>query len=266
MAKTQGDCILIKTAQGKFILVDGGGSEFTDIAHRKLLPYLHHRGIREIWLMINTHPDTDHLQGLEAVIQEIRVRQVAIPDSMAVSDRYDGIKEMAAKQNIPIYRLYAGDDLSIEKGLSARVLYPDHNDNDRSTNNQSLVFYLRYGSFSTLLTGDIQAQGMHTLITEGELEPVTVVKVPHHGSKGSLLPAFYNETRPNWAVISVGANNRFGHPHPLVLEELARRNIKIFRTDQNGAITVKTDGQSSSISSYRQPAIVRSTPRKPFAQ
>jgi len=72
----QGDAILIKTAQGRFILVDGGGSEYSDIAHRKLLPYLHHRGIREIWLMVNTHPDTDHLQGLESVLEEVAARQV----------------------------------------------------------------------------------------------------------------------------------------------------------------------------------------------
>lgn len=247
----QGDSILIKTPQGKFILVDGGGSEFSDVAHRKLLPYLHYRGIREIWLAVNTHPDTDHLQGLETVLEELPVRQVAIPASLASSDKYQGLKDILNQKAIPLIPLAAGERLQIEDGLNARVLYPDRNLQQNDTNEQSLVLRFQYGSFSTLLTGDLRIQGLHNLLGLGDLAPVTVVKVPHHGSKGSLLPAFYDETNPRWAVISVGANNRFGHPNREVLEELERRQIKVYRTDQCGAITVETDGQTVSIKPYR---------------
>jgi len=249
--ETQGDAILIKTAQGRFILVDGGGSEYSDIAHRKLLPYLHHRGIREIWLMVNTHPDTDHLQGLESVLEEVAARQVAIPASLAGAGQYDQMKKTLIDKQIPLHKLTAGDTLNIEEGLTVQVIYPDAKAAADDVNGQSLVLRLGYGSFSTLLTGDLQKEGLQSLVAAG-VDPVTAIKVPHHGSKGSLLPALYEHTQPGWAVISVGANNRFGHPHPAVLEELEQRNIKVYRTDLDGAITIKSDGQTSSISSYRQ--------------
>jgi len=247
----QGDSILIKTAEGKFILLDGGGSEYSDIVHRKLLPYLHHQGIRDIWLMISTHPDTDHLQGLETVLRELSVRQVAIPASLSASPKYNKMKQILAQKQIPLFDLVAGDELNVEKGLQIKVLYPEDKPTENGTNEQSLVMEVRYGGFSSLLTGDINADGLRSLVSEG-MDPVSVVKVPHHGSKGSLLPGFYNEIHPQWAVISVGANNRFGHPHPEVLEELARQKIKVYRTDLNGAVTIRTDGQMISISSYRQ--------------
>jgi len=246
----QGDSILLKTPQGKFILIDGGGSEFTDVAQRKLLPYLHNRGIREMWLMINTHPDTDHLQGLEAVLHEFGVRQMAIPKCLGEAEQYDQVKKILTEKEIPLYKLAAGENLNIEKGLEVKVLYPEAEANVVGTNGQSLVLEIKYGIFSTLLTGDLQKEGLQRL-SEAGLNPVTLVKIPHHGSKGSLLPGFYDKTRPNWAVISVGANNRFGHPNPEVLEELERRKVKIYRTDQKGAVTVKCDGRAIFIDSYR---------------
>lgn len=246
----QGDCILIKTAKGKFIMVDGGGSEFTDVAQRKLLPYLHHRGIREIWLMINTHPDTDHLQGQEVVLQEVRVRQMAIPECLSEVEQYDQLKQILTEKGIPLYKLAAGDNIDIEKGLEVKVLYPESDTNVVATNGQSLVLKIKYGLFSTLLTGDLRREELQSL-SEAGLEPVTLLKVPHHGSQGSLLPALYDQTHPTRAVISVGANNRFGHPHHLVLEELERRRIKVYRTDLEGAVSVESDGQTFSTKTFR---------------
>ena len=247
----QGDSILIKTAQGKFILVDGGGSEYSDIAHRKLMPYLHHRGINHVWLAVNTHPDTDHLQGLETVLSEVKVERMAIPASLTAAPQYDSLKKILQDEEIPLYQLAAGDCLNIEEGLIVKVLYPEGNSPLSDVNEQSLVLQLQFGNFSSLLTGDLRQAGLQSLTNAG-LERMTVVKIPHHGSKGSLVPALYDQTSPRWAVISVGANNRFGHPSPAVLEELVRRNIKVFRTDSHGAVTIDSDGQTSSISSYRQ--------------
>jgi len=161
------------------------------------------------------------------------------------------MKKTLIDKQIPLHKLTAGDTLNIEEGLTVQVIYPDAKAAADDVNGQSLVLRLGYGSFSTLLTGDLQKEGLQSLVAAG-VDPVTAIKVPHHGSKGSLLPALYEHTQPGWAVISVGANNRFGHPHPAVLEELEQRNIKVYRTDLDGAITIKSDGQTSSISSYRQ--------------
>ena len=160
------------------------------------------------------------------------------------------MKKILKDKEIPLYQLTAGDRLNIEEGLAVRVLYPEEKSPLSDVNEQSLVLQLQFGDFSSLLTGDLRQQGLQRLTTAG-LAPMTVVKVPHHGSKGSLEPALYDQTSPRWAVISVGANNRFGHPSPEVLQELERENIKIYRTDLDGAVTITSDGQTSSVQTYR---------------
>ncbi|WP_054691953.1 DNA internalization-related competence protein ComEC/Rec2 [Syntrophomonas palmitatica] len=248
----QGDSILLKSPQGKFILIDGGGSEFSDVVHKKLTACLRHRGINDIWLAINTHPDTDHLQGIETVMQEMRVRQVAIPACLDSSDDYDYLKGIAREKEIPLVRLFAGQVLNADNSLQIEVLYPEQNMNLTNNNDLSLVLRLQYGKFSCLLAGDLQQAGISNMLKKEKLLPVNVLKIPHHGSKGSLVPALYEETSPDWAVISVGANNRFGHPSPIVLQELAQRGIKVLRTDQDGAISVRSDGRFIKIEPYRK--------------
>jgi competence protein ComEC len=114
----------------------------------------------------------------------------------------------------------------------------------------SVVLEVRYGEFSALLTGDIPSETMSHVLEKVDL-PITVIKVPHHGSSGSLPPGFYQELHPNLAVISVGANNPFGHPTPSVLEALAQANVKVLRTDQDGLVMMRTDGQDLTVSSYK---------------
>ena len=248
----QGDGILIKTARGKFILIDGGGSEFSDVGSRKVLPYLRHRGIREIFMLVNTHPDTDHLQGLETVAEEIPARFIAIPASLFQAERYDLLKETAEENSIPIVALESGQELNIEEDLEIRVLYPEGEDyQGNDYNDQSLVLRIQYGDFSLLLTGDLENEGLQGLLANTKKVKSTVVKVPHHGSRGSLLPEFYEKTMPHWAVVSAGRNNLFGHPHQDVLNALGDRGIEVLRTDTQGAITISTDGRMVEISTYR---------------
>lgn len=239
----QGDAILIKSPQGKFILVDGGGSLLFEAGKRKLMPYLHHRGIRQLEMIINTHPDIDHLQGVENAAQELEVKYLGIPASLAECNEYAKLKKIAAQKDIPIVALAAGQYVNLEEGLIIKVLHPQretYTGND--FNQESVVLQISWGGFSALLTGDITADKMPLLLDKADPAP-TIVKVPHHGSKGSLVPGFYNELQPGYAVISVAANNSFGHPHPLVLEDLRKANIEVLRTDQDGAITIRSDGR-----------------------
>ncbi|MGS0765119.1 DNA internalization-related competence protein ComEC/Rec2 [Syntrophomonas curvata] len=239
----QGDCILIKTPRGKFILVDGGGSEFTDPGSRKVLPYLYHRGVRELFLALNTHPDTDHLQGLETVLKEMPVRYVAVPADLAESEEYQGLSRVMADKKVPFIPLAAGDSIDTGENLQIKVLHPPPNFGSDSANDQSLVLRIDFSGFSALLTGDIGMEPMRKLVERRQLRPVTVLKVPHHGSKNSLLMPFYEETRPEWAVISVGENNLFGHPHDSILAALKGKKVGILRTDRDGAVIFRTDGK-----------------------
>ena len=238
----QGDSILIKTPRGKFILVDGGGSDFSDPGTRKVLPYLYYRGVRELYLAINTHPDTDHLQGLETVLKEIPARYIAVPATIVEAEEYRNLRKIAEAEKIPVIPLSGGESVYTGEKLQIRVLHPMVEAKTLDdANEQSLVLDVRYDNFSALLTGDIGKETMQVLIEK--LAPVTVLKIPHHGSKNSLLPSFYEESKPQWSVISVGENNLFGHPHPSVLEALEEKNIEILRTDQVGAITFYSDGK-----------------------
>ena len=240
----QGDSILIKTPRGKFILVDGGGSDFSDPGTRKVLPYLYYRGVRELYLAINTHPDTDHLQGLETVLKEIPARYITVPATMVEAEEYRNLRKIAEAGKMPIIPLAYGKPVYTGEKLQMRVLHPMVEAKTLDdANEQSLVLDVRYDNFSTLLTGDIGIEPMQELIEKKQLAAVTVLKIPHHGSKNSLLPSFYQESKPQWAVISVGTNNIFGHPHPSILEALEEKNIKVLRTDHAGAITFCSDGR-----------------------
>jgi len=240
----QGDSILIKTPRGKFILVDGGGSDFSDPGARKVLPYLYYRGVRELYLVINTHPDTDHLLGLETVLKEIPARYIAVPVTMVDAEEYRNLRKIAEARKMPIIPLTSGKTVYTGEKMNIRVLHPQKKVKSLdNANEQSIVLDVRYAGFSTLLTGDIGLGPMQELIKNEQLAPVTVLKIPHHGSKMSLLPVFYDKAKPEWAVISVGANNIFGHPHPLILEALEEQHIKVIRTDIDGAITFCSDGR-----------------------
>lgn len=244
----QGDSILIKSPRGKFILIDGGGSEFSDVGKRKVLAYLHHRGIKQLYLAINSHPDTDHLQGMETVLDYIPTRYLAIPYTLQDDEQYLNLKNIAAKKNIPIMPLYKGHTLNIESDFSLEVIYPaKDNDLKSNENDQSLVLLGRYKDFSMLLTGDIEKLGLEKMLADYSLAPVTVLKIPHHGSKGSLVPTLYGDTRPSYGIISAGKNNVFGHPSTEVLEELAKVGTIPLRTDEGGLIQLITDGQKLTI-------------------
>lgn len=240
----QGDSILIKTPRGKFILVDGGGSDFSDPGTRKVLPYLYYRGVRELYLAINTHPDTDHLQGLESVLKEIPARYIAVPATMVEAEEYRNLRKIAETGKMPIISLACGEPVYTGEKLQIQVLHPPAKPKSLdNANEQSIVLDIRYAGFSTLLTGDIGLETMQELINNEQLTSVTILKIPHHGSKMSLLPVFYDKAKPEWAVISVGANNIFGHPHPFILEALEEKHIKVIRTDIDGAVTFCSDGR-----------------------
>ncbi|NLV22825.1 MAG: DNA internalization-related competence protein ComEC/Rec2 [Syntrophomonadaceae bacterium] len=244
----QGDAILIKTPQGKFILLDGGGSNFYDVGDTTVLPYLHRRGIRSLRMIINSHPDNDHLQGLESVAKETPVGLIAVPQNLLDAEEYRPLKQTAQRRKIPWHGLSAGQEIKLEEGVSIKILHPGGDAyKQNNCNNQSVVLRISYQKFSLLLTGDIEKEAMQSLLDQGFITATTVVKVPHHGSKGSLVPEFYDRLNARYAIISVGSNNLFGHPNPAILSMLKQANTKILRTDQNGAVIILTDGRQLQI-------------------
>ncbi len=245
----QGDSILIKSPGGRFILVDGGGSQFFDVGADVVLPYLRHRGIRNLDMVISTHPDIDHVEGLTKVIAEMPVTCLGLPASLADAEDYQTLCDTAAKQQIPLVYLYAGQSLQLEEGFRMDVIHPGKEKVSEDSNRNSLVLLLSYQRFTALLTGDVPAE---ELVAAGDRvsPPLTILKLPHHGSKGSLARDFYQKAAPAWAVVSAGADNPFGHPHPQVIAAVRESGARILRTDLQGAITIRSNGHDYQIQTH----------------
>lgn len=250
----QGDAALIKSPQGRFILVDGGGSQFYQVGEMKLIPYLRHRGIDNLDLVINTHPDSDHLLGLNEVIEQMKVKRFAFPMSLQHSPDYQSTFEQTRRKSVPLLPLQAGQVVKIEPGFYLDILYPHYEKDPVPDNNHhSLVIRCRYDSSSVLLMGDLDQEGMRELAGQKSLLNCDLIKVPHHGSRSSLLEGFYADCSPQATVISVG-NNQFGHPHPEVLQELIAQGTRVYRTDLHGAVRCTSTGSAFKIQTYLDPA------------
>lgn len=245
----QGDAIFMQTPRGKNILLDAGGKpvykgNIAETGHLVVVPFLEHRRIKKLDLVIISHPHEDHYGGLFAVLEKIPVKMLAINDEIPEEGPYPELLALARDKGISREILGAGDYLTVEPALEIRVLNPPRElwqGTGSNTNNNSLVVHLRYKDAGLLLTGDVETTAVEFLLKQGDLPLYQVLKIPHHGSALASLPSFLDKFPPWAAVISVGPNS-FGHPHADTLAALEERGLQIFRTDWHGAVTFKTKG------------------------
>ncbi len=240
----QGDAILITTPSGTQVLIDGGPSPSTlTSALGREMPFWD----RSLDLVVMTHPDADHITGLTEVLDRYHVDgwlDNGRPDDDAV---YTECQRLLGEARVPRQVIHAGDLMELESGIVLEVLHPPLDlmaGTKSDSNNNSVVLRLAWDRASFLLTGDIEAEAEQYLLQSGQPLSASVLKVAHHGSGGSSTESFLAATNPSYAVISVGADNRFGHPHPAVLERLDQlSNVTTLRTDEQGAIEFLTDGK-----------------------
>jgi len=232
----QGDAIFIQTPSGKQVLVDGGPSETILLSQLgRQMPFWD----RTLDLVILTHPDSDHVTGLVGVLERYRVDRVIYREQERESEVYEYWLQLLASEGAAVYRGEAGLELALDEGLEMTVLHPgaelleDANDN-------SVVTRLVYGRVSVLLPGDIEAEVERRLAAQGVGLASTVLKAAHHGSCSSTTQEFLDAVEPEVVVISVGAENRFGHPCADVLERLGE--LSVYRTDEQGVIELVSDG------------------------
>lgn len=243
----QGDSLLIQAPNGKAMLIDGGGrvgedTKGYDVGQEVVVPALLARGVRKLDALVITHPHEDHIGGLSAVVQEVPVGMVLDPMLDEQSDTYQELRQLLQAKKIPLHRGTEGQCLNLQPGLTLEVLGPPDprlRGTGSDTNNNSIVMLLRYHGFSMLLTGDIEARGSERIARLGPEVRCTALKVPHHGSAGSVETNLVETVHPELAVISLGRSNSFGHPTPEALEELKRVGATVLRTDQDGAVTIR---------------------------
>jgi competence protein ComEC len=239
----QGDAILLRSPRGRWILVDAGPrTERYDAGARAVLPYLRRRGAGGLELMVLTHPDMDHVGGAGAILREYPVGGVMDPGMAVGTGVFLDALEGAQARDVPWTVGAAGDSLDLD-GVAIRVLWPPEEKGDLAeadgANGVSLVLEVRLGSFSALLTGDAPAEVEETLLPRLLSPSIQVLKLGHHGSRTSTSPELLERITPEVALISAGLRNRFGHPHAAVLRRLEARGVKVYRTDQDGTLTLQ---------------------------
>jgi competence protein ComEC len=243
----QGDSIVIQHGFHKktYVIDTGGTVTFYEEEWEKprnpfevgndiLVPFLKGKGISTIDKLIVTHGDMDHIGGAKSVLETIRVKELILPYGSNRSTLENEIIHLAEEKKTTVIFVKNGMSWK-ENGSSFKIVNPIIEHEDRNDN--SVVIHVKLGGLFWLFTGDLEEQGEERILREYPTLPVDVLKIGHHGSKSSTSAALLSAYQPKVAVISVGKTNRFGHPHQEVLNRLKERNIKIFRTDTDGAIS-----------------------------
>ncbi|OEF96249.1 DNA internalization-related competence protein ComEC/Rec2 [Desulfuribacillus alkaliarsenatis] len=233
----QGDAIHIETPKGKHILIDGGGIPGSnyDIGKHVVLPYLNAIGVRHLDIVFLSHADYDHIQGLFAVLVEHSVGSLiyGYDDPRPI---FQELKQLAERSGVELYQVTEGDKIIVDD-IVFEILYPKINKSVLSSPNEtSMVKLLTYYDVKVLFTGDIEAETEMLLYDTLYDLQVDILKVAHHGSRTSSTELFLQQVSPEYAAISVGKYNRFGHPNQQVLDNLHNIGAEIYRTDEQGAI------------------------------
>lgn len=254
----QGNAAVVELPLGKVFVVDGGGfagSSTFDLGENVVAPFLWRNKIAAVDTLIATHPDTDHIGGLAYIAENFGVKQLWTNGQSVETEEYQALVDAVKRQNIamPAYKTLAGS--RTVNGVNFEIFYPPADFLDkrltqswRSTNNNSLVTKITLNEISFLFPGDILKKGEAELAElAGDRLASTVLISPHHGSKTSSTPALLDRVRPEMAVISAGWHNRYGYPHPDVLDRYEAARVRIYRTDLHGAVIMRTDGHLLSV-------------------
>jgi competence protein ComEC len=266
----QGDSALVTMPDGTTLLIDGGGRPNIDwkksdaadgdepfvrdtrsIGERVVSEFLWSRGLDRVDYILPTHADADHIDGLNDIASNFKVRAAIVSRTPAAEAEYARFAATMKSMSVPVEQIGAGDILRFGD-VSIDVLWPlpDNNTSAPWRNNDGTVLRLRYGNKALLFTADIEKEAETKLVAEGADLSSNIVKVAHHGSRTSSTPAFVNATRASLAVISVGRTSIFGHPNKEVVERWQASGAQVLTTGQKGTISVTTDGKNLTLNTF----------------
>lgn len=255
----QGDATVVSLPGGTAMLVDAGGiAPFSsvgddgepafDVGERVVVPALRALGVSRLESVVVTHGDPDHLMGVGGVVRHLPPHSIWEGVPVPPHGGLQRLADWAAQRGASWRRVQAGD---VERfgDVELRVLHPPPPDWERQRvrNEDSVVLELRLGNVSLILPGDIGREGERAILPRLEPGRVVVLKAPHHGSATSSTSELLAALRPAAVIFSCGRNNRFGHPHPAVVERYRAIGAEIFSTAEDGAVFVETDGTAVTI-------------------
>lgn len=237
----QGDAIFIEAPNGNQVLIDGGppsGKVLSELGH--MMPFYDH----DIDVVIATHPDQDHIGGLPEVIKRYHVGVLFEPGIPSDNGDYVAMEKAGEKTGAKKILAREGMKIHLDKNTTLEVFYPDRDLPTKiETNRASIIVRLTYGNKSFLFTGDLpKAEEEYLIMKDGPSLRSNVLKFGHHGSHTSTSEIFLANVAPEYGVVSVGSNNRYGHPHQETLDLAEKYHMPVLRTDTQGRIVFTTNG------------------------
>jgi competence protein ComEC len=268
----QGDAALVTMPDGSTLLVDGGGRptfraprgadedaeafepDTRGVGDAVVSEYLWWRGLARVDYVLATHADADHVEGLSDVLKNFRVNAALVGRAPVGDAEFARLAETARGADVPLHAVARGDRLRFG-AVTLDVLWPPPGANPSapSGNDDSVVLRLRYGRRTFLLTGDVEARAERALVAAHDDLRNDALKVAHHGSRTSSTEGFVNATAPALAIISVGRDSPYGHPHPEVLARWREAGAQILTTGERGTVTVSTDGEDLKVETFVKP-------------
>lgn len=239
----QGDCTII-LCDGEAMVIDGGPASASSFVYSYIRNTLE---LQHIDYVVSTHPHLDHVYGLSSVLNAAPVDLVLTPVLEWDSRAFNSMVKYAEKQGAPLSVPQEGDTLLLG-GATVTILHcwPEAIDYGR-TNDSSIVVRIDYGQTSFIITGDAEDWSEYMMIDSGVNLRADVLRVAHHGSNTASTMEFLQSVQPEYAVISVGKDNGYGHPHQEVLDRLNEVGSRILRTDELGTIVMNSNGETITI-------------------
>lgn len=240
----QADCEIIQFPDGRNIIIDAGKNETEDELVEKVKGY----GIEKFDYVVATHPHEDHIGGMDKIIDNFEIGCIYMPDAVSNTGTFESVLHSIENKNADVKQAKAGITVIDEENISMVFVAPN-SDSYEETNDYSAVVKLTYGNRSFLFTGDAEAASEKEMLANGMDIGADVLKVGHHGSSTSSTKAFIQKVNPTYAVIEVGEDNSYGHPHEETVEIL--KGINVYRTDIHGTVTVVCDGENIEITTEK---------------
>lgn len=237
----QGDSEFIELPNGECMLIDAAESGYS----YQIISTIEDLGYSEINYLVATHPHSDHIGGMADVVNSFDIGEIYMPNAVTDTATYENLLTVISDKNYSINTAKAGEVIYSDSECEIEILAPVSEEYS-NLNNYSVVVKITYGVNSFLFTGDAEVLVEEELIGNSSSKlDCDVLKVSHHGSNSSSSDEFIKAVSPEYAVISVGAGNSYGHPHEEILQKLVGIGAEVFRTDSDGTVTITCDGNDN---------------------
>ena len=234
----QGDATLIKCGSHAMLIDGGNNNKGTTVQL-----YLKKQGVESLDYVIGTHPDADHIGGLDVIVYKYNCDTVIMPDYEKDTKTYQELVDVIHDKNMKITYPVVGEQYALGEAKFT-IIAPNSNSYGGNANDYSVAILLEYGKNRFLFTGDAEEASETEMLSNGIELSADVYKVAHHGSRSASTQEFLNAVQPKYAVISCGEGNSYGHPHAEVLNRLRSMGVEVFRTDEQGSIIASSDGEN----------------------